>query len=448
MRDNGCKGVVIWRQLVDAGQLTGECCLLLRIGNTALLAEKAVINLSTPFLSREVKAFCISDTICYVIVGNLDGARSYYTEELYKGYIARDQDIHQATVDEGPPTSSSAISAVTLTVIEDIEGEHFNDSDCETLPELGGWGSNETVNDLQYGDQLTQDQRRQLEEIASSYSSIFSDRPGTVSTEEHRIELTSSTPMRQRPYPVPCAMTQTVRDEFKKMEDLEIIRKSSSTYSSPVVIVKRKDGCNRVCIDYRRFNKITTSNPQPMTPPADIFKGMEKDQYFSKLDLSKGYWQIPARKKDILKTAFVTMDCHYEFLRIPFGIMNSGATLTRAVKKLLCGIDSVVDSIDDLLKHTETWEAHVETLGELFRRLREANFTVRTVKCVLGSSTIDFLGYRLGQGTISLQDKIVQKVRNAPRPKTKKEVRAFLGLVGYYKEFGPILLRSLPLFRT
>ncbi|GFR96684.1 zinc finger protein [Elysia marginata] len=138
---------------------------------------------------------------------------------LLKGYIARDQDIYQAPVDEGPPTSSSAISAASLTVIEDIEGEHFNDSDCEFLPELGGWGSNETVND-QYGDQLTLDQRRQLEDNASSYSSIFRDRPGTVLTEEHRIELTSSTPVRQRPYPVPYAMRQALRDPLKKMEDV------------------------------------------------------------------------------------------------------------------------------------------------------------------------------------------------------------------------------------
>ncbi|GFR75367.1 zinc finger protein [Elysia marginata] len=131
------------------------------------------------------------------------------------------------------------------------------------------------------------------------------------------------------------------------------------------------------------------------------------------------------------------MDFHYEFLRVPFGMMNSGATLTRAVKKLLCGMDNVVDYIDDLLVHTETWEADVETLTEPFRRLREANFTVRPVKCFLGSSTIDFLGHRLGQGTSSLQGENVEKVRNAPRPKTKKEVRAFLGLVGYYKDLVP-----------
>ncbi|GFO48854.1 Pol polyprotein [Plakobranchus ocellatus] len=122
------------------------------------------------------------------------------------------------------------------------------------------------------------------------------------------------------------------------------------------------------------------------------------------------------------------------FLRMPFGMMNSGAMLTRAVKKLLCRMDNVVD---DLLIHTETWEAHVKTLSELFKRLQEANFNVRPVKCLLGSRTVDFLGHSLGRGTIGFQDENVEKVRNASRPKTKREVREFLGLVGYYKEFVP-----------
>ncbi|GFO29427.1 Zinc finger protein [Plakobranchus ocellatus] len=355
---------------------------------------------------------------------------------LLKGYIARDQNASQANMDERPPTSSSAIPAASVTVIEDLEREHFKDSDCEALPELGGWGSEETVNDLKYGDELTLDQRRQLKEVAVTYSSIFSDRPGTASTEEHCIELTSSIPVHQCPYPVPYAMRQTLRDELREMENLGVIRKSSSPYTSPAVVVKKKDGTNRGSINYRRLNKLTIFDPQPMTLPADIFQGMEKDQCFSKIDLSKGYWQIPVRKEDIPKTAFVTMNCYYEFLRMPFRMLNSGATLTRAVKKLLCGMDNVVDYIDDLFIHTETWEAHVRTLSELFKRLQEANFTVRPVKCLLGSRTVDFLGHSLGRSAIGLQDENVE-VRNAPRPKTKREVRAVLGLVGYYKEFVP-----------
>ncbi|GFO02545.1 Zinc finger protein [Plakobranchus ocellatus] len=142
------------------------------------------------------------------------------------------------------------------------------------------------------------------------------------------------------------------------------------------------------------------------------------------------------------------MDCHYEFLRMPFGMMNSGATLTRAVKKLLSGMDNVVDDIDDLLIHTETWEADVRTLSELFRRPQEVNFTVRPVKCLLGSRTVDFLRHSLGRGAIDLQDENVEKVRNAPRPKTKREVRAFLRLFGYYKEFVQNFAAVLRLSRT
>ncbi|GFO36761.1 Zinc finger protein [Plakobranchus ocellatus] len=133
--------------------------------------------------------------------------------------------------------------------------------DCEAVPELGGWGSGEIVNDLKYGDELTLDQRRQLEEVALTYSFIFSDRPGTVSTEQHRIELTSSIPVRQGPYPVPYTMRQTLRDELREMEELGAIRKSSSPYASPAVVVKKKDGTNRVCIDYRRLNKLTVFDP-------------------------------------------------------------------------------------------------------------------------------------------------------------------------------------------
>ncbi|GFO24248.1 Zinc finger protein [Plakobranchus ocellatus] len=337
---------------------------------------------------------------------NMGGKEKTFHANLLKGYIARDQDTSQATTEERPPTSSLATPAASVTVIEDLGGEHFNDSYCEALPELGGWGSKKTVNDLKYGDELTLDQRRQLKEVAVTYSSIFSDRSGT---EEHCIELTSSIPVRQRPYPVPYAMRQTLRDELREMEDLGVIRRSSSPYASPVVVVKKKDGTNRVCIDYRRLNKLTIFDPQPMTPSADIFQGMEKDQYFSIIDLSKGYWQIPVWKENILKTVFVTMDCHYEFLRMPFGMMNSGATLTRAVKKLLCGMDNVVDYTDDLLIHTETWEAHVKTLSELFKRLQEANFTVRPVKCLLGSRTVDFLGHSLSRGEIGPQDENVEK---------------------------------------
>ena len=218
------------------------------------------------------------------------------------------------------------------------------------------------------------------------------------------------------------------------MEDLGIIRKSDSPYASPVVVVKKKDGSNRICIDFRRLNKITVTDPQPVPSPAESFLGISEDKYFSKLDLTKGYHQIRVRPSDVHKTAFVTMGQHYEFLRMPFGMVNSGMTMTRAVRRLLEGMDNVVDYIDDLLVHTKSWEEHLQVLEELFKRLKAANLVARLTKCEL---EVNFLGHRLGWGTVGLQDCNVEKVKDAPRSTTKKEIRSFLDLVSYYQPFIP-----------
>ena len=105
-----------------------------------------------------------------------------------------------------------------------------------------------------------------------------------------------------------------------------------------------------------------------------------------------------------------------------FGLVNSGMRMRRAVRKLLDGMDNVVDYIDDLLAHTRTWEEHVQTLKELFKRLKAANLVARPPKCVFGATQVDFLGHCLGQGMIGLQDVNVQKMRDAPRPTTIKEI--------------------------
>ena len=221
------------------------------------------------------------------------------------------------------------------------------------------------------------------------------------------------------------------------MEEIGIIQKSSSPYSSPAVVVKKKDGGNRICVDLRHLNKVTTIDPQAVPSPADSFFGMKEDRYISKRDLTKGYHQIRVRPTDVHKTAFVTMGQHYEYLRMPFGMVNSGMTMMRAVWKLLDVMDNVVDYIDDLLVHTQTWEEHVQTLKELFKRLKAANLVARPTKCAFGATQVDFLGHCLEQGMIGLQDVNVQKMRDAPRPTTKKEIRSFLGLAGYCQDFIP-----------
>ncbi|RUS69253.1 hypothetical protein EGW08_022986 [Elysia chlorotica] len=332
-----------------------------------------------------------------------------------------------------------------VAVVEDYDYDADNDQNnpaddeqgSEDLPEIGTWGQKEDAADVKFGEALTYDQNQEIQLLVEKFSDIFSDRPGDTNLAEHRIDLTSDVPVRQTPYAVPFALRSSLRKELQQMEDLGIIRKSNSPYASPVVVVKKKDGSNRICIDFRRLNSITVTDPQPVPSPAESFLGMSEDKYFSKLDLTKGYHQIRVRPSDVHKTAFVTMGQHYEFLRMPFGMVNSGMTMTRAVRRLLEGMDNVVDYIDDLLVHTKTWEEHLQVLEELFKRLKAANLVARPTKCELGATQVDFLGHCLGRGTVGLQDCNVEKVKDAPRPTTKKEIRSFLGLVGYYQPFIP-----------
>ena len=151
-----------------------------------------------------------------------------------------------------------------------------------------------------------------------------------------------------------------------------------------------------------------------------LFQKLSGDKFFSKIDLSKGYWQITIPEEDIPKTAFVTPDGSYEFLKMPFGMINSAATLKRAMKKLIEDLDDVDFYWDDILVHTRTWEEHIRALRELFSRLVQAGLTIRPTKCLFGVNSVDFLGHRLEQGMIGLHQDNVEKIKDALWPSTKK----------------------------
>ena len=215
-----------------------------------------------------------------------------------------------------------------------------------------------------------------------------------------------------------------------------VIRHSvNSPYSSPVVIIRKRDNTNRICIDFRRLNTVTKFDPEPMVSAKDIFQKCSQDRYFTKIDLSKGYWQFPVAESDIPKTAFVTPDGHYEFLKNPFGMVNSMATLMKGLRKLLKELEHTDSYVDDLLVHTPGWDIHLSELRKLFQRMSDACLTARPTKCVLAAGDVDFIGHNLKNGVIGLHKDNVSKIVNAPRPQTKKEVRSLLGLTGYYRRF-------------
>ena len=184
-------------------------------------------------------------------------------------------------------------------------------------------------------------------------------------------------------------------------------------------MVKKKDGSNRVCVEFRKLNKITEVDPEPMTTAEDLFRRLSGKKYLSKIDLTKGYWQIPVAPEDVHKTAFVTPDGQYEFTRMPFGMVKSGATLVRGLRKILDGMPGVGSYVDDIFIYSDSWEDHIRTLKELFGRLRKARITARPTKCLLGASRMEFLGHQVGGDVITPSRDNLEKVRNTPRPSTK-----------------------------
>ena len=166
----------------------------------------------------------------------------------------------------------------------------------------------------------------------------------------------------------------------------------------------------------------------------DIFSKINNDVYMSKLDLSKGFWQIQMREEDKAKTAFITPDSHSQFKKMPFGLVNPTATFNRLMRKVLCHISGADSFIDDILTHTPSWEAQIQTMRECFMTSRRVHLSVRPTKCYLGFKALDFIGHHIGEGSIHPQTQKVQQIVAATPPKTKREVRSFLGL-GYYCNF-------------
>jgi len=203
------------------------------------------------------------------------------------------------------------------------------------------------------------------------------------------------------------------------MLNMGIIRQSSP-YASPVVIIKKTDRSNRICVDFRKLNKVTVFDLEPMVCVDDLFAKVGKSKCFTKLDFSKGYWHIKVHSEDIPKTAFVMQDGQFEFLKMPFGMVNAGAICIQSTRNLLKSMTNVESYIDDMLVHTTTWEEHLESLRELFERIRYAGLTIRPTKLMVTSAKVDFTGHNIQDGILGPQDAYIRKIRDTPCPQTKK----------------------------
>lgn len=211
---------------------------------------------------------------------------------------------------------------------------------------------------------------------------------------------------------------------------------SGSTYATPIIIVKKKDGTNRYCIDFRKINKHTNFDAVPMPDQEAIMTRISGSKYFSKLDLCKGYWQIPLDEQSKKVTAFQRSIGLLQFVMMLFGLVNASASFNRLMRRLY-GEQHVETFVDDILIHTAEWDEHVKLLVKVLNVLHSAGLTARPSKCELGKQCVEYLGHNIGGGMIRPVEGKLESISNMSIPKTKKEVRSFLGMTGYYRQYVP-----------
>lgn len=213
---------------------------------------------------------------------------------------------------------------------------------------------------------------------------------------------------------------------------------SRSPFASPVTLVSKSDGSYRFCIDYRALNAITKRDSYPLPNQDDLLAAFSGFQYFAKLDLKSGYWQIPMVESDREKTAFVTQEGLFEFTVMPFGLCNAPAAFQRAMNESLAGLINRICFcyIDDLIIGGHTVEELTGNLQAVFQRLlREEGLALNLKKCRLGFTRLPFLGHIISAEGIEPDPGKVEAIRQVPSPKNTNELRRFLGLMGYYRRF-------------
>ena len=255
---------------------------------------------------------------------------------------------------------------------------------------------------------------------------------------DHKIELEPGARIpAQAPYRMAPKELAELRKQLDELLDAGYVQPSKAPYGAPVLFQRKQDGSLRMCVDYRALNKVTVKNKYPIPNASDLFDRLSRASYFTKLDLRAGYWQVRIAEGDEAKTACVTRYGSYEFLVMPFGLTNAPATFCNLMNDVLYEfLDSfVVVYLDDIVIYSESLDAHLGHLRQVFSRLREHQLYVKKEKCEFCRQEVMFLGHWISKGRIRMDERKVKAIVDWPAPSKVPDLRSFLGLANYYRRF-------------
>ena len=259
---------------------------------------------------------------------------------------------------------------------------------------------------------------------------------------KHHIRTTDETPVYTKPFRHPHSMKEEIQIQVQKLLDNKIIRPSVSPYSSPVWIVPKKVDSSgqkkfRMVIDFRKLNEKTIEDKYPIPKIEEILDNLGKCSYFTTLDLAQGFHQIEMDSRSIEKTAFSVNNGHFEYVRMPFGLKNAPATFQRVMDNVFREFINKFAFIymDDIVIFSKSLNEHIQHLTLIFNKLRLFNLKIQPDKSHFLRKDVEFLGHIITPSGIKPNPSKLSAIENFPIPKTTKEIKSFLGLIGYYRRF-------------
>lgn len=293
---------------------------------------------------------------------------------------------------------------------------------------------------VKLGNNVSEQDKTKLLQLLQRYKHCFAfdlADLGCTDVTQMQIELNSDRPVVYRPYRLSHHEREKVRDMVGEMLEAGVIRESVSNYASPIILVRKKDGKVRMCIDYRMLNSITVKERYPMPIIEDEVCRLAGQAWFITLDLISGYYQVPIAEQNKHLTAFVTPDGQYEFNRMPFGLANAPAVFQRMMNRVLGPVrfSGATVYIDDVLVYGKNAEEALTRLEEVLQLLDNANLKLNLSKCSFLQNKIEYLGYEISSTGMRPGEAKIRSVSEFPQPQNVHAVRQFLGLVSYFRKF-------------
>ena len=289
---------------------------------------------------------------------------------------------------------------------------------------------------------LTSEERDSVRAMLARNQGVFKTEGkslGRTTLVKHDIKTTSEQPIKQRARRLPISQREIAEQEVEKMLVEDIIEPSHSPWASPIVLVTKKDGSTRFCVDYRKLNAISIKDAYPLPRIDDSLDSLAGATCFSTLDLASGYWQVGLTEEAQSKSAFVTHSGLYQFKVMPYGLTNAPSTFERLMERVLQGLQWQICLvyIDDVIIYSRSVEEHVARLELVLQKLAEAGLKLKPKKCHLFKVKVLYLGHIVSADGVSTDPEKVKAVRDWGIPKDLTDVRSFLGLCSYYRRFIP-----------